>query len=123
MLRCLHVPACTSAALRLSIVACLASSMASGLMQHAVLQTYYPLLKAGERFPRYDPMKQPCLEPRPEDDAVFLQGMLEGMADIEVGRAIPTTQGLSDISAGCFGLSMDLPELQGRLPKIQAQTP
>ena len=44
---------------------------------------YYPLLARGERFPCFDPLKEPCLEPRPADDAVFLQGMLEGMADIE----------------------------------------
>ena len=56
----------------------------SRVTQPALLQSYYPLTKAGERFPRYDPVQQPCLQPRPEDDAVFLQGMLEGMANIEV---------------------------------------
>ena len=44
---------------------------------------YYPLLTPGERFPTFDPSKQPCLEPRPAEDAIFLQGLLEGMADIE----------------------------------------
>ena len=44
---------------------------------------YYPLLTPGERFPCFDPLKAPCLQPRPPDDAVFLQGLLEGMADIE----------------------------------------
>ncbi|WP_206453631.1 FGGY-family carbohydrate kinase [Aurantimonas marina] len=44
---------------------------------------YYPLARAGERFPVNDPALAPRLEPRPNDDAVFLQGMLEGMARIE----------------------------------------
>mmetsp|Transcript_2815 Transcript_2815/g.7917 ORF Transcript_2815/g.7917 Transcript_2815/m.7917 type:complete len:358 (+) Transcript_2815:835-1908(+) len=44
---------------------------------------YYPLLKPGERFPFADPEMQPRLEPRPEDDALFLQGMLEGISKAE----------------------------------------
>lgn len=44
---------------------------------------YYPLLRPGERFPVNDPHLPPRLEPRPEDDAIFLQGILEGMAHIE----------------------------------------
>jgi D-ribulokinase len=44
---------------------------------------YYPLLKAGERFPINDPQLQPQLLPRPESDRDFLQGLLEGMARIE----------------------------------------
>ncbi len=44
---------------------------------------YYPLLNAGERFPIADSQKQPCLTPRPENDVVFFQAMLEGMAHIE----------------------------------------
>jgi len=52
------------------------SSAASGL-------DYYPLLKPGERFPINDSTMQPRLEPRPESDALFLQGMLEGIAAIE----------------------------------------
>ena len=45
---------------------------------------YYPLPKPGERFPINDPNLEPCMEPRPKDDAVFLHGLLEGMARIEV---------------------------------------
>ena len=41
---------------------------------------YYPLLEPGERFPVNDPAQPPCLSPRPADDALFLQGMLEGIA-------------------------------------------
>jgi sugar (pentulose or hexulose) kinase len=44
---------------------------------------YYPLTAPGERFPEYNPRLPPRLEPRPADDAVFFQGMLEGMAAIE----------------------------------------
>ncbi|WP_125932123.1 FGGY-family carbohydrate kinase [Thiosocius teredinicola] len=44
---------------------------------------YYPLPATGERFPTADPGKRPVLSPRPDDDAVFLQAMLEGIAAIE----------------------------------------
>ena len=44
---------------------------------------YYPLTKPGDRFPINDPTLEPRLSPRPEDPALFLQGLLEGMARIE----------------------------------------
>ncbi|MGF1495052.1 MAG: FGGY-family carbohydrate kinase [Microcoleaceae cyanobacterium] len=44
---------------------------------------YYPLPKPGERFPINDPTLSPRLEPRPENDVEFLQGLLEGIARIE----------------------------------------
>ncbi|RLJ17851.1 carbohydrate kinase [bacterium endosymbiont of Escarpia laminata] len=44
---------------------------------------YYPLLQPGERFPLNDPGFAPRLEPRPEDDARYFQGILEGIANIE----------------------------------------
>lgn len=44
---------------------------------------YYPLTKPGERFPIADPALAPRLTPRPDDDAVFLQGIFEGIAGIE----------------------------------------
>lgn len=44
---------------------------------------YYPLSRPGERFPENDPGLRPRLQPRPVDDAVFLQAMLEGVARIE----------------------------------------
>jgi D-ribulokinase len=44
---------------------------------------YYPLPAPGERFPIADPMMHPCLSPRPDDDAIFLQGLLEGVANVE----------------------------------------
>ena len=45
---------------------------------------YYPLAETGERFPVNDPGLRAVLEPRPHDDLAFFQGMLEGIADIEV---------------------------------------
>lgn len=44
---------------------------------------YYPLLEAGERFPINDPNLPPQLSPRPENDVIFLQGLLESIARIE----------------------------------------
>ncbi len=44
---------------------------------------YYPLCRAGERFPISDPNLQPNLEPRPADPVAFLHGLLESMAHIE----------------------------------------
>ncbi|MEM9707932.1 MAG: FGGY-family carbohydrate kinase [Pseudomonadota bacterium] len=44
---------------------------------------YYPLPKPGERFPINDPTLSPRLAPRPENDALFLHGILEGIARIE----------------------------------------
>lgn len=44
---------------------------------------YYPLARPGERFPINDPDFAPRLSPRPADDKLFLQGVLEGMAMIE----------------------------------------
>ena len=44
---------------------------------------YYPLLREGERFPENNPHKQPELTPRPEDDRLFFQGILEGISRIE----------------------------------------
>jgi sugar (pentulose or hexulose) kinase len=44
---------------------------------------YYPLAAAGERFPFNDPALAPRVAPRPAEDHVFLQGLLEGIAAIE----------------------------------------
>jgi D-ribulokinase len=44
---------------------------------------YYPLPAPGERFPINDPALAPRISPRPADDAVFLQALLEGIANIE----------------------------------------
>ncbi|MFZ9270955.1 MAG: FGGY-family carbohydrate kinase [Prochlorococcaceae cyanobacterium] len=42
-----------------------------------------PLPRPGERFPVDDPALPPILEPRPVSDALYLQGLLEGLAAIE----------------------------------------
>ena len=44
---------------------------------------YYPLPQIGERFPTNDPSMLPRLEPRPDNDVKFFQGLLEGIAHIE----------------------------------------
>lgn len=44
---------------------------------------YYPLPRPGERFPENDPTLQPRLSPRPENDVLFLHGMLQGLSRIE----------------------------------------
>ena len=44
---------------------------------------FRPLPRPGERFPVDDPSLMPILEPRPVSDALFLQGLFEGLADIE----------------------------------------
>jgi sugar (pentulose or hexulose) kinase len=44
---------------------------------------YYPLTQVGERFPIADPNFAPRLSPRPDDDRVFFQAMLEGIAHVE----------------------------------------
>ncbi len=44
---------------------------------------YLPLPATGERFPVNDPALAPRLTPRPDDDVLFFQGLLEGMAGIE----------------------------------------
>ena len=59
-----------------ALEACLAPQRPTGL-------DYYPLPAPGERFPHNDPRLEPRLTPRPDDDARFLQGMLEGIAVIE----------------------------------------
>jgi sugar (pentulose or hexulose) kinase len=44
---------------------------------------YYPLTQAGERFPIADPAFEPRMTPRPNDDRLFFQAMLEGIAQVE----------------------------------------
>jgi len=53
-------------------------------IDHPTGLDYYPLLSPGERFPVNDARLAPRLDPRPTDNAVFFQGILEGIADIEL---------------------------------------
>ena len=45
---------------------------------------YYPLLQKGDRFPINDPELLPRLDPKPENPVMFLHGLLEGIAKIEL---------------------------------------
>jgi len=45
---------------------------------------YLPLNSPGERFPNNDPYLKPIINPRPVSDALFLHGLLEGLAKIEL---------------------------------------
>jgi sugar (pentulose or hexulose) kinase len=44
---------------------------------------YYPLPKPGERFPINDPAMPSRVTPRPDDERVFFQALLEGIAGVE----------------------------------------
>lgn len=44
---------------------------------------YYPLPKPGERFPIHDPVMQPRISPRPKEDHIHFQALLEGIAHVE----------------------------------------
>ena len=44
---------------------------------HATGLDYYPLPSTGERFPIADPVLEPRLTPRPDDDTVFFQRLVE----------------------------------------------
>ena len=44
---------------------------------------YYPLPKPGERFPINDPTLASRTTPRPDDERLFFQGLLEGIAGVE----------------------------------------
>ena len=44
---------------------------------------YYPLSTTGERFPRNDASLKSQMSPRPENDRLFFQAILEGIAKIE----------------------------------------
>jgi len=52
-------------------------------VRHPTGLRYLPLPAPGERFPVDAPQLMPCWEPRPVSDALFLQGLLEGIAAIE----------------------------------------
>jgi D-ribulokinase len=44
---------------------------------------YYPLPQSGERFPINDPNLAARMTPRPGDDAIYFQALLEGIAAVE----------------------------------------
>jgi D-ribulokinase len=90
---------------------------------------YYPLPAPGERFPINDPALAPRISPRPADDAVFLQALLEGIANIEalgyrrlVELGGPPLTGVTTVGGGAanecwsrirttrLGVSLKMPE-------------
>jgi sugar (pentulose or hexulose) kinase len=44
---------------------------------------YYPLAGGGERFPHNNPEMEERVEPRPENDLLFLQALMEGVTSVE----------------------------------------
>ena len=48
------------------------------------VMNYLPLNSIGERFPVNDPFLKPILKPRPVSDSLFLHGLFEGLAKIEL---------------------------------------
>jgi len=52
--------------------------------RHPICLEYYPLPGVGERFPVADPHLQSRVQPRPASDVRFLQGLLQGVARIEL---------------------------------------
>jgi D-ribulokinase len=51
--------------------------------QNSPYDTYYPLVKRGERFPIADPMKEPILTPIPKYRYEYLHGILQSMTYVE----------------------------------------
>ena len=52
---------------------------------------YYPLPKAGERFPVNDPQLQPRLTPRPDSDAEFVHGCASHLPGCTFSGSIQVT--------------------------------
>ena len=89
---------------------------------------YYPLLQKGDRFPINDPELLPRLAPRPENSILFLHGLLEGIAKIEL-RGYELLQALSAATftkvytAGGGAKNPTFTEIRGRylgVPTIKA---
>ncbi len=87
---------------------------------------YYPLLQPGERFPHNNPQLTPCLTPRPESHAVFFQGILEGISNIEYEgyqklqqRGTPTAKRLFSIGGGTVNKAWT--SIRNQLLKIPMQ--
>lgn len=51
--------------------------------KHSTGLDYYPLPKPGERFPINDPTMASRVTPKPDDERLFFQGLLEGIAGVE----------------------------------------
>lgn len=89
---------------------------------------YYPLPAPGERFPINDATLPPRVTPRPADDILFFQGLLEGIARIEqrgyqllasLGAPYPT----SILSVGGGAVNEAWTEIRKRLLNTAMTTP
>ena len=86
---------------------------------------YYPLAQPGERFPVADPDFAPRLEPKPDDERVFFQAMLEGIAGVEkLGYQRLAELGASPLSSirSVGGGAASAPWMQIRLKALGVPT-
>jgi D-ribulokinase len=81
---------------------------------------YYPLPGPGERFPTADPALQPRMAPRPDDDALFLAGLLEGIARIEAEgyRRLPALGATAPLTLRTVGGGARNPAFSGIRARI-----
>ncbi|MBT6669418.1 MAG: FGGY-family carbohydrate kinase [Gammaproteobacteria bacterium] len=92
---------------------------------------YYPLSSIGERFPIADPDYLPRLSPRPDKPHHFLQGILEGLTQIELEGyrlmtrlGAPTPKRILSAGGGTKNQAwMALREQHSPWPTFKAQTP
>ncbi len=92
---------------------------------------YYPLPldQTGERFPLADAQRKAELSPRPDDDVMFFQGILESLADIEAqGYALLASLGAGKLrrifTAGGGGRNRAWHTIRGQrlpAPVLQAE--
>ena len=87
---------------------------------------YYPLLKPGERFPINDPELSPRLTPRPQDDALYLHGLLEGITRIELRgyrllQELGATPMVSVLTAGGGAVNSAWSAMRSRLLGVPVQ--
>ncbi len=80
---------------------------------------YYPLIQKGDRFPINDPELLPRLDPQPENPVIFLHGLLEGIAKIELRgyellQALGATTLTKVYTAGGGAKNPTFTEIRGR---------
>ena len=89
---------------------------------------YYPLLRAGERFPVNDPELAPNLEPRPQSDVEFLHAIFSSLAQIEA-QGYATLQRLGApkpkylYSCGGASANPSFTSIRARALKIELRSP
>ena len=89
---------------------------------------YYPLLRAGERFPINDPELTPKLQPRPQSDVEFIHAIFSALARIEA-QGYTTLQSLGAPKPkyiySCGGASTNpaYTRIRARTLKIELRSP